>query len=347
MKLKKYYIAGKFRYYFLHEKVVLVLRLLLLRKKTVFLFGYPVHANMGDQAQAYCIEQWIREFYPEYKLMKFYWRVSSPAILSLLRRRIGDNDIIMGHSGYFFIDHHLELPVFIEVVKRFHDKKIIIMPQTINLKSEALIQRTQKIFNSHPNLTILCRDSISFEKAKKWFSDCRLLLYPDIVTSLIGTRNIIKDRKGVLLCVRNDAESLYSRQEIGVMRAKLEAQVPVYVSDTSVTLSYAEIAKRREDLINELLENYAGYQAIITDRYHGTIFSLIASTPVVVIDSTDHKLRSGVKWFPDSFATYVQFAENLEKAYEQVLEMINSERQKPLEPYFLNHYYRNLKDKLE
>ncbi|WP_082026255.1 polysaccharide pyruvyl transferase family protein [Prevotella pectinovora] len=44
-----------------------------------------------------------------------------------------------------------------------------------------------------------------------------------------------------------------------------------------------------------ILQQFAKYQVVITDRYHGTIFSQIVNTPVIVISSTDHKLRSGVK----------------------------------------------------
>lgn len=38
---------------------------------------------------------------------------------------------------------------------------------------------------------------------------------------------------------------------------------------------------------------------VITDRYHGLIFSVITHTPVIVFKSFDTKISSGVKWFKD------------------------------------------------
>ncbi|WP_373316094.1 polysaccharide pyruvyl transferase family protein [Segatella bryantii] len=38
--------------------------------------------------------------------------------------------------------------------------------------------------------------------------------------------------------------------------------------------------KEREALIRKMLEYFAKFQCIITDRYHSTIFSQIVNTPV-------------------------------------------------------------------
>lgn len=47
------------------------------------------------------------------------------------------------------------------------------------------------------------------------------------------------------------------------------------------------------------------YKVVITDRYHGTIFSLIANTPVIIIKSTDHKVTTGADWFKGIYDDYV------------------------------------------
>ena len=76
--------------------------------------------------------------------------------------------------------------------------------------------------------------------------------------------------------------------------------------------------KEREGLIRKMLEYFAKFQCIITDRYHGTIFSQIVNTPVVVISSADHKLVSGVKWFPlEKFGQNITFAKDLDEVYEK------------------------------
>ncbi len=55
---------------------------------------------------------------------------------------------------------------------------------------------------------------------------------------------------------------------------------------------------------------------IITDRYHGTILSLVAGTPVIVIKTTDHKVTTGAEWFRGVYDDYVYLAESLQQAYD-------------------------------
>ena len=72
-----------------------------------------------------------------------------------------------------------------------------------------------------------------------------------------------------------------------------------------------------------ILQQFAKYQVVITDRYHGTIFSQIVNTPVIVISSTDHKLSSGVKWFPqEKFSDNISVAKDLNEAYEKAVDIL-------------------------
>ena len=67
-KIKKRYISLKNKIDFLVSKNALV-------------FGMPFHSNAGDQAQSYCIELWIKQNYPDYKIRWF-------------------DALSMNHSGY-------------------------------------------------------------------------------------------------------------------------------------------------------------------------------------------------------------------------------------------------------
>ena len=100
-------------------------------------------------------------------------------------------------------------------------------------------------------------------------------------------------------------------------------------------------------MLKEQFDYYSRFKLIITDRYHGTIFSLIAGTPVIVLKTSDHKLSSGVKWFPEEFKDYVTFAENLDEAYEKAAMMMNKQLTHQLPPYFKENYYDKLKSLLE
>lgn len=315
-------------------------------KNIIYLFGVPTHPNIGDQAQTYCIINILKQHYPDYEIKQLTRRTLDNEMLKQIRKIIKPNDLIFLHSGYFFFDPHPDLPIYREICNLFHDKRIVIFPQTINLKSEKIISETQNAFNNHPNLILFARDEISFNNAKKIFTNCSLYLYPDIVTSLIGQKSYNFTRKGILFCMRNDLEMFYSKSEIKNLMKKLKCY-HVSITDTTIQTMPGVWKKHREDIINKTIQRFAHYKLIITDRYHGTIFSIIASTPVIVLNSADHKLSSGVKWFPESFSKRIIFANSLEQAYELAIEIMKNPPLATPEPYFKEKYYNSIFNLIE
>ena len=39
-------------------------------KKRIYLLCEPKHANLGDQAQLMCTLKWLKDFFPEYKVVR-------------------------------------------------------------------------------------------------------------------------------------------------------------------------------------------------------------------------------------------------------------------------------------
>lgn len=326
-------------------------------KKRIYLLCEPKHANLGDQAQFVCIMRWLAANYPEYEVisvgdmfkafdydiksrirsfflvLKFFW----------LKLTVRSSDLFVGHSGYFFVDHHTGWMTFAFFMRYFPNNKMVILPQTVNFYSPVAKQMASRAFGSKNNLTLLCRDEVSYNNAKLLFGDTKLLLYPDIVTSLIGTMKFDGQRDGVLLCARNDVEAFYSKQELTQFIARFNC-ARKEVTDTTIGVPREEMLKNREKLILDAIKYFASFKVVVTDRYHGTIFSAIASTPVVVINSADHKLSSGVKWFPkEVFGDYVQFAKNLDEAYKKASEMLVAEGLKYNNPpYFKEAFWDKL-----
>ena len=185
------------------------------RSARAYILAAPVNLNLGDQAQLMCLEKWVRKNYPDLKLVRIPISVMSahPAqvsgflhsalccqtLLICMKLFHREKDIAFGHSGYFFIDHHSGWFSFARVANACPAMRMIIMPQTINFLNPWIKDVAAKAFNAHPEITILSRDQVSYEKAKNTFAECRLLLYPDIVTSLIGTDfPFAEKRDGVL-----------------------------------------------------------------------------------------------------------------------------------------------------
>jgi Exopolysaccharide biosynthesis protein len=303
---------------------------------------------MGDQAQTYCIKNWVEKNFEDYQVIIFTLATATNFILHTIRKNINPDDMLFCHSGYHLTDLYREKDVYCKVAELFPDYKIIIFPQTVNFIQDKAAdeKRVSTIFNNHKNITLLLRDEFSYETAQSLFQNCRLLLYPDIVTSLIGKRKYTNDRDGILFCLRNDIEAFYNQEQIQAFQKKF-GNTKIDRNDTTITLSYRTIRKKRKEILENMFDVFSRYKVVITDRYHGTIFSLIAGTPVIVLSSTDHKLSSGVKWFPESFGDYVKFAHNLDEAYQLASEILQrNDYSHILPPYFEDNYYSGLKSKL-
>lgn len=336
--------------YLLYRSVILFFKITLLRKnKMIFLFCSPFHHNMGDHAQTFCIQQWYKSNYPEYEMLILQSSITTNWLLGNIRRFIRKNDLLVCHSGYHLTNLYDEQRIYFYIIRHFQDYPILIFPQTINYTTAESLNEARIILNSHPNLTILCRDEKSYATAIENFPKANLLLYPDIVTSLIGTKQFSFSRNGILFCVRDDKEAYYNKEQIDSLRAKFGKDRTSITDTTRNDFSVLYLYKHRGEALEKVLNEFAHYKLVITDRYHGTIFSMITNTPVVVIGSTDHKLSSGVKWFPkDLFDGYITFANDLDEAYEEATNILNNYDvyTHKLPAYFKENYYDMLKQKI-
>ncbi len=314
----------------------------------IFYFGITEHSNLGDLAQYYCIRKWINENYPFIDVYEFESTTVVDThfkFLDRLSKILNPDDIIIFQSGYTTQDiggnHELMHRIIID---RFPNAKIVMMPQTIFFKSEERKQLTSKCYNQDKNLLFLARDRISYEMACAMFPDITVKQYPDIVTSLIGYYSYNYERNKVLFCCRDDSEKYYSDEEINRLRQKVDRLLPTDIKDTTIQVDYKKIRNNLEHYIENEIKLFAHYKLIITDRYHGTILSLVSNTPVIVIKTNDHKVTTGVEWFHGVYNDYVFLAESLEHAYKLAETILNNEYIYHLEPYFDREYYNKLKD---
>ena len=219
---------------------------------------------------------------------------------------------------------------------------MLMLPQTIFFKKEENKERTAKCYNSMKHMLFLARDRVSFEMAKLMFPDISVLQFPDIVTTLIGNYSFNYSREGIMFCCRDDSEKYYRDEEIDKLISKCAKLCKVAKTDTTKEGKTVNIVKHAESLIFDEIDLYAHYKLLITDRYHGTILSLVAGTPVVIIKTTDHKVVTGAEWFKGVYDDYVYVAKDLDEAYEMAQDILNREFTNKLVPYFEENYYNKL-----
>ncbi len=319
-------------------------------KPTIFYFGVPVHKNLGDLAQTYCSLRYLKKYWSDYEVLAMQtYSTYSKEYLKLLKENIRKDDIIFFQSGYCTTDEHLDHTMHKLMLKRFPDNKIVFLPQTILFRNKKEKELTSRIFNQHKHTLFLARDNVSYKYAKEIFPKLKLDCFPDIVTTLIGTQEREKSGKGVLLCVRNDYEQLYSKDSIEVLKKRLEKITSrVDTTDTSCAeYSYQQILGNLETVIFSKINSFKDYQVIITDRYHGTIFSMIANVPVVVLASNDHKVKTGLDWFKGVYDGMFFAADSIENAYEIVERLLKENILNQNKSHFEQAYYSRLRAMVE
>lgn len=320
--------------------------------KRIFYLGVTAHVNLGDLGQHYCILKWIHENYPDYSLVQFE---ADPVVyqkydfIQRFKKVYRPQDIILFQSGYTTQDlggyHNLMHEM---VVKAMPDARILMLPQTVYFRKEENKRHTAAILNTARKMLFLARDYVSFDMAKQMMPDIKVMAYPDIVTTLIGTLNFNNERDGICLCTRNDGEKLYSKEEIDELEKKfLVDGVRVQQKDTQSNATISQIRSNLKKYIEAEIESYSHFKVTITDRYHGTIFSLCAGTPVIIIKTTDHKVTTGADWFKGVYDEYVYVANDLEDAYQKAKDMMLKDLDNKLLPYFKTEYYDKLKDVFE
>lgn len=308
----------------------------------IYYFLTPTHSNLGDQAQLLCWLNLFKKWYPTYNVITLPLIVGTDEVFERIREKISEKDMIFIHSGYLVCDLYNNWQMLCKVVDTFPNHKITILPQTVHFLNQSIQDIVASSFNKHKNLHLICRDEVSYVKARHIFPNIDVSLKPDVVTSLIGTDYVQEsiNRDGLLFCMRNDAEKLYSNEQINGFMSKLKG-VNIDFADTTISASAWDWVKGREKIIQAFLVKFSNYQVIVTDRYHGTIFSQIVDTPVVVLASSDHKLKSGVDWFPkEMFGNNIMFAKDLNEAYQMVQQILSRKGKIIKNPsYFLDSYY--------
>lgn len=320
-------------------------------QKRIWYFCVPTHSNLGDQAQACCIEKYFRKFFSDhivFKLSNNAFDFYEEKILMILKEKIKETDLIFFQSGYTFTGIHPYENMHRKIVENFPYNKIVFLPQTVKFKNQKILENVQNFYGKYDNIYFFARDKISYDIYKSIFPEHRNVhCFPDIVTTEIGNYDFNNnERNGILLCVRNDVEKLYSFQEISLLKEKLQKIAKVSLSDTNSETKENSL-KEYWKKIEETIDDYAQYQVIITDRYHGTIFALIANTPVIILKTTDHKVVTGADWFKGVYEDYVYVVNDLEEASQVAQQIVTGFEYRKLPSYFKEKYYDRLKDIIE
>lgn len=295
-------------------------------KKIIYAITPPSSLkNVGDHAQVVAINKWLNDNFKDYSVMEFDKNEMYLYIPSI-KKITNENDLIFLHSGGNLGDRSFwSENIRRSIIKNFPENKIISLPQTIFFNDTKVgreeLEITKNIYNDHRDLTIIARDSYSFKLAKEYFSSCKNFVCPDFVLYLKRDRKPVTKRKNILLCIRNDTESIIddeTRQFIANCLNHLGKDYTFY--DTTLDRNIAK--ENREKELERSLSLFESQELVITDRFHGVIFSVITKTPCIALKTIDHKLSESIKWFEDiNYVTYTEDFTTLPDRISKMLEI--------------------------
>ena len=277
--------------------------------KKIFLVGTPRHGNIGDQAIVFSEYIVLKKFFPSYQIIDVPYPYLTGELSEIFyglgfQKYVQPYDLIVMHGGGNLGNLWVNEEIFRRsVIEKFHDNKIIIFPQSIHFTYDADGQNqlviSKQIYNAHPDLHLMLRDENSFNLANEIFPEINTYLLPDVVTVLFGILDKVDVvREGVLFVLRHDKEKVRDDSTVQRLQEFLARQnIPFSVIDTVINeIIYKE---NREQKVLDVLMKIRQSRLVITDRFHGVVFSYVTRTPVMAFKSFDTKISSGIKWFKD------------------------------------------------
>lgn len=294
-------------------------------RQIVYLLDTPNHDNLGDHAIAFAQRKFIERALPDALNLELPIELVDMH-LKFIRRHIRPDDLFCfvggGNFGDAYVMHEYSKR---KVCRMFPDNRVIVFPQTISYSDTPQGHRelalTQQALRPHRKLTITARDSVSHQRAKQWFPEAESILTPDIVLSLAPVEADVP-RKGILCCLRRDLERNDSAWAGDVVTRLAADGHSFTLSDTAGEgrVSQAD----RHGALEKKWREFCGAELVITDRLHGMIFACITSTPCIVLDNYNHKIRNFYcSWLSD--IPYIRFAEQAEELLPLARELLGSE----------------------
>lgn len=227
--------------------------------------------------------------------------------------RISPDGPIFIHGGGNFGDIWVRHQDFREqVMKRWKNRKIVQFPQSIHFDDKARAEQTARAIAEHKNFVLLVRDEESKQFAMTHF-DCEVHLCPDMAFC-IGPIAAQTPSLPVLAMLREDREKVANREGMDALDCPVEdwiqePKLPVRWAKALGALSALPSMDRVAMLRNKLdaaanqrlgrgTRQLQRAQAIVTDRLHVHIISLLLGRPHAVLDNSYGKITRFIEAFP-------------------------------------------------
>lgn len=315
-------------------------------KKKIFIGLAADYGNLGDVAISYAQYLFLKKNFPDYEIIDV--PISQTlANIRTIKNHIRADDIITTVGGGNLTNQYQEIEDFrLAWLKAFPKNRFISFPQTIDFSSDEQGQASLKYsfsrYNQHADFTMFARESISHKVMNNLLTKPSLYC-PDIVLTLDQAKPL-RERKGIVCCIRNDGESNLSVSDRDVLICNIAEKYKgieeqgVIFTDTHIDGSNLSWKERLSEL-DKIWTQFRGAKVIVTDRLHGMIFSVITKTPCVVLTNSNHKILQTYKnWLQHLSSVCLIEQYSLEKVLENIDTLAMLDESEVKLPELSEHY---------
>ncbi len=312
--------------------------------KKFFLLGTPTHTNIGDSAIAVAEQFFLKRVAGDPQRVKELTLEETKADASIVFHciRLSKRHVVCWHGGgnlgdQWFVEERFRR----QAIERLPHNPMVLFPQTIYYTPTEIGKAEEKAsivyYNGHQGLTMVAREQQSYNKMKQLYPETEILLVPDIVLSCTMDDFAVtsRQRKGAMLCIRNDAEKVIEGAVWEVLQEMLESK-GVHCRITDMHAAAAVTKETRFEIVRGKMEEFCTAQLVITDRLHGMVFAAITGTPCVVFSNYNHKVKGTYEWI--KYLPYIRYVETVDEAKACIPELLDMKECRydntPLKPYF-------------
>lgn len=312
--------------------------------KKIFLFLVPNYGNLGDHAITVATIKFLNDCFPEYDLVCIDLN-ETYTCMKFVESKITPSDLVVLQGGgnlgnlYQYIEDYRRF-----ILEHLKNNPIISMPVTCTFtespEGRKQLEKSKKIYQSHPNFTIIAREEKSFSNIKRYFPKCRTLLSPDIVFYLFDkSRMDIYQRNRIMLCLRSDAEMVTDNRD-EIINSFISNYYESFVYDTVIDRHISD--EIRESEVESTIREFLSSKVVITDRMHAMVLSAITETPCVVMKSMDHKIVGTYEWIKE--LPYIRLIDSFD--VEDINRAMNEVEEAHSKEFHINYNFLELKDEI-
>lgn len=307
------------------------------------------HGNLGDHAQAYAVERFFRDHFPDYSIQELDRHNLTVQNIQSLADTLGPEDLVfLQSSGDFGSFHDARFPGegFLgyqsarrELVERLPDRLIINLPTTVCYQGgpddQGSLNKDKATFDAS-GLIVLCRENESLRILRENLA-CRSEFFPDFVFYL-RPKLSAAPRSGVRVLLRNDSESALTEAERAQLLVELSGEFSEIVVDDIMHSHFPVISLIRDQYLESVMEQYSQSELIITDKMHGMIFAVITRTPCIA-------LRSGIPHKVPAYSSFLSGAVEFVEDYSGIGQAIEAVHNREYEPVDLREYFQRFRNR--